>query len=409
MRSLFSNPLLSERDGRLFFLSQALDSLSIGVAGVALPWLVLDGGGSGGEAGIVFAVLSLPYVVFGLPAGVVGDRFAPRRVIATCHTLQALAAAVIPIWAIEGKVPILVLALAAFAIGAGRTFADAAAFGAVSQLVGPAAFTQGQAALNTAWATGLLAGPAVGGVLIGLIGAGETMFVQTSAFVVAAAAVVAIRRSFAGAIDPEKAAHPMEQMRDGLRLIFRDPFIRALTLTSMSWNLVSAGSFALLVPLLRQSIHLSATQAGIVLAAGAATGLVSAPVVTYVNHRFGPVAMILGSIGIFSIAIGLLGVSRGFLLALVALCAAQLANWVMLAGFIGERQKRAPASMQARVGITGRMVIVSAITLGSAIASGLTGFVDLRVLYVLMGAASILVLAGWFRPLRAAGRTRSLA
>jgi hypothetical protein len=52
---------------------------------------------------------------------------------------------------------------------------------------------------------------------------------------------------------------------------------------------------------------------------------------------------------------------------------------------------------------------VSAITLGSAIASGLTGFVDLRVLYVLMAGASILVLAGWVRPLRAAARTRSLA
>ncbi len=409
MRSPLTNPLLRERDGRLFFLSQALDSVSIGIAGVALPWLVLDGGGSEGEAGIVFAVLSLPYVVFGLPAGVVGDRFAPRRVIATCHSLQALAAVVIPVWALGGRVPILVLALSAFAIGAGRTFADAAAFGAVSDLVGPAAFTQGQAALNTAWASGLLAGPALGGILIGVIGAGETMFVQTGAFVVAASAVLAIRRSFASSAGHGGAARPFDQMRDGLRLIFRDPFIRVLTLTSMSWNLVTAGSLALLVPLLRQDVHLSASEAGIVLAAGAATGLVSVPIVAHVNARWGPVAMILGSIGAFSLAIGVLGVARGFPVALAAVCVAQLANWVMLAGFIGERQRRAPAHMQARVGITGRMVVVTAITAGSAIASGLTGFVDLRVLYLLMATASVLVLAGWLRPLRAAARTEAVA
>ena len=38
--------MLAARDGRLLLAAQSLDALAIGVAGVALPWLVLNGGGS---------------------------------------------------------------------------------------------------------------------------------------------------------------------------------------------------------------------------------------------------------------------------------------------------------------------------------------------------------------------------
>jgi hypothetical protein len=60
--------LLGNRDMRLFLVAQGLDSLAIGVAGVALPWLVLNEGHSVGLAGLVYPVTIVPFVVFGLPA-----------------------------------------------------------------------------------------------------------------------------------------------------------------------------------------------------------------------------------------------------------------------------------------------------------------------------------------------------
>ena len=56
---------------------------------VALPWLILDGGGSTLAAGLVFTLAVLPYVVFGLPAGVVGDRYPRRRTMWIAHAVQA--------------------------------------------------------------------------------------------------------------------------------------------------------------------------------------------------------------------------------------------------------------------------------------------------------------------------------
>ena len=97
--------MLAVRDGRLLLAAQALDAMAIGVAGVALPWLVLRAGGSHGQAGLVFALTVVPYVVFGLFAGALSDRRSPRLVMLSAHAFQALCATVIPVWTIGGTPP----------------------------------------------------------------------------------------------------------------------------------------------------------------------------------------------------------------------------------------------------------------------------------------------------------------
>ena len=73
------NAMLQTRDGRLFLGAQSLDAMAIGVAQVALPWLVLDATGSKAQAGLVFMLGVAPYVVFGLPAGLIADRYRRQR------------------------------------------------------------------------------------------------------------------------------------------------------------------------------------------------------------------------------------------------------------------------------------------------------------------------------------------
>ena len=100
------NAMLQTRDGRLFLGAQSLDSVAIGVAQVALPWLVLDATGSEAQAGLVFMLGLAPYVVFGLPAGLIADRFRRQTVIWMAHAFQAVVAVIVPIWAIFATPPI---------------------------------------------------------------------------------------------------------------------------------------------------------------------------------------------------------------------------------------------------------------------------------------------------------------
>ena len=50
------------------------------------------------------------------------------------------------------------------------------------------------------------------------------------------------------------------------------------------------------------------------------------------------------------------GLAFGFWALLPAICALYLAEWITMAAFIGERQRRAPPHLQARVGISGRTI-----------------------------------------------------
>ena len=77
--------LLQSGDGRRLLAAQLFDSLGAGVGLVVLPWLVLDAGGDASTAGLVAVFALVPYVLFGLFAGVTGDRRSRRRIIIAAH------------------------------------------------------------------------------------------------------------------------------------------------------------------------------------------------------------------------------------------------------------------------------------------------------------------------------------
>ena len=104
-----------------------------------------------------------------------------------------------------------------------------------------------------------------------------------------------------------------------------------------------------------------------------------------------------------------LAAAHGFWPALAGYVALTLAFWVSVTTMIGERQRHAPERLQARVGITGRMIAVGAMTVGSLVASGLAELIALRTLYAGVGIATLLI-AVWAVPaLLGAQRTRPAA
>jgi MFS family permease len=400
------NPLIETRDGRLLLVSQALATAGNGIAMVALPWLVLDHAGSTAEAGLVFTLTTLPYVLFGLLAGVVGDRHPPRLVIWSSHAAQTLLALAVPLWAFSEAPPTGFVLGAAFAIGAGTVLSDAAVFAAVASVVGRERFVHGQAALSAAWAVGLLAGPALGGVLVTAIGPAKALIVQSALYALSAIAARAMR--FAGLRLREIPLRPAQIVREGVRSIFGDRILRPLTAMGVTWTFVAAGTWGLAVPLLRQQIGLGSGEAGAVLAAGSLTGLLTSPVVGKLATRYGGIGVLMRAIPFGAAATIAVGLANGLAYALLAYCVMQFSEYLTTAAYIGERQRRAPLELQAMVGIMGRTLIMSAIAAGSAIASALTAWVSLRSLYVGMGIATVVVVAAFARFLLPALRAERL-
>jgi predicted MFS family arabinose efflux permease len=366
---------------RLFLAAQGLDSLAIGVASVALPWLLLSEGHSVGLAGLVYPLTIVPFVVFGLPAGALGDRFPWRRVMYASHAIQAVASASVPVWAVGGSPPLALVLAAAFLVGSGRVFADAAAFGAVASVVGPENFTRGQSALSAVWSIGFLAGPALAGVLVAAIGPSFAL----------AAMIAAVRT---GRASPAASPAGHQDVRAGLRFIRRDPAVRVFTVTSFGFALVTAGAVGLQVPLLRDTIGLTSTATGWTLALGALAGTAASLGTSKLGQRVKPSVLCVAAMVLAAAALAGLAAASGPPAAVFAFMAYSGLSWLLSTLFISERQRRAPADLQARVGIAGRMLLLGAVAAGSAVATALAGKAGIRVTYLAMAvSAAVIVIA----------------
>jgi MFS family permease len=382
-------PLLETRDGRLLLIAQAITFGAHGIASVALPWLVLDEHGSSAAAGLVFTFTTLPYVVFAVAAGVVGDRYPSRHVIWLTHALQAGVAVIVPLWALAGAPPIGIVLAAAFLVGAGRAFSDAAVFGALASVVGRDRIVHGQATLSAAWAVGLLAGPALGGALVATIGPARSLAVEAAGLAIAAVIVRATH--LPDHVERAHRASARTIVRDGFEVIFNDRLLRGITLLGMGWAAASAGAWALAVPLFREVIGLTSTQTGIALAVGAVMGILAPPVVGRLEARIGGLAIILAGIPLTAVTVAAVGVADAFWMATLTYAAFQLVDYISVAAYIGERQRRAPLRLQSTVGIFGRTLIMLSLAVGSAAASGISELVSLRALYAGMAVLTLAV------------------
>lgn len=347
---------------------------------------MLDGGGSGTAAGLVYAFSVFPYVVFGLVAGVVGDRHRRRTILWLSHATQIAAALVVPVWALAGHPPLLIVLTAAFVIGTARVFVDAAVFGAVAAIIGRENFVRGQSTLSASWAVGLFAGPALGGVLIALIGPAFALVAEAIGFMLAVILILLIRRPL-DAADRGAREPAVEMAKEGLRVIRDTPRVRAYTWLSVTWNVGAAASYALVVPLLRETIGLNSSQAGIVLGVGAGIGLLVPPLLWRLVLRHGAGRVTTGATVISVGSILAMGVSPGFISVLISSSLRSLMDYTLLSTIIGERQRGVPDRLQARVGISGRMIAVAAIATGSVIGSLLADPFGIRAVYYVSAAA----------------------
>ena len=101
--------------------------------------------------------------------------------------------------------------------------------------------------------------------------------------------------------------------------------------------------------------------------------------------------MIVTGIVVSGLCVLALAASTAFWQVLGIWVVLSLAQWVSFTTAIGERQRHAPAHLQARVGITGRAIAMGSMTAGATGASLLAHVVELRTLYYAMGVATLLV------------------
>ena len=151
--------------------------------------LTLQGGGDRGTGVAALLIASaLPLAVFGSPAGWLADRVDSRRLVMTTALLQAGVCTLLAFM----HAPVTLVALVAV-LALGSAITQPALSALTPEMVTRDDLTKAMSINQTVGTVGMLAGPALGGLLVGAFGARVPLLIDAASFAVLAVAVLAIR------------------------------------------------------------------------------------------------------------------------------------------------------------------------------------------------------------------------
>lgn len=185
-------PLRESREFRLLWGGELVSFLGSQITVVAVPLQVYALTRSSFAVGMLGLVQLGPLLVCSLLGGTIADAFDRRKVLLVTQLLLAACSVGLAVNAVgHGKVWLLFVLSAAVA---GLSGIDSPTrWASVARLVRPEQFSAAAALTQTLMTTGLVVGPAVGGLLIAKVSLAAAFWVDVATFGVAMATVLALR------------------------------------------------------------------------------------------------------------------------------------------------------------------------------------------------------------------------
>jgi MFS transporter, DHA3 family, macrolide efflux protein len=192
------------------FVSQMGDRLAI----VAFPWLIYHTTGSVVGTGVVFALSTAPYVLFGALAGVAIDRFNRRLLMVGADLVRAGLVLAVPFVATRSTAAVYVLA---FLIATAAVVFDPAKLALLPDIVADQRLLRANSLLATGENITEIVGYAAAGVMLAYVATTDAFRIDSATFVVSAVALIAMRYAAPAAQAAEKAASSVRgEVREGL-------------------------------------------------------------------------------------------------------------------------------------------------------------------------------------------------
>lgn len=214
----------------------------------------------------------LPWLLFGLYAGVLADRVDRRKLVVAANLMRTGVLAVLTAALVADQVSIAVVLGAMLLLGTGEVFADITTGTLLPMVVAKEDLGIGNARVMAGFLTGnQLVGPAVGATLFA---AGMAWPFFTQAVCVALGAVL-VRRMRVPPLDrPKETSHVGRDIAEGFRWTWEHPAMRTLTLTIVTFNVTWGAAWSVLVLYALQQLGLDAVGFGLLTSVVAVGGIV---------------------------------------------------------------------------------------------------------------------------------------
>jgi predicted MFS family arabinose efflux permease len=238
-------PLRRNRDFILLWSGQVLSTIGTRASGIAFPLLVLALTGSPSQAGLVAFAQTLPFPLLFLVAGVVVDRVDRKRLLLVADGARAIAFTSLVVALALDRVALAHILAVAFVEGAFFVFFRLAESAALPQVVPkeqlPAAVAQNQARDQGAE----LVGAPLGGLLFSLNRLLPFLFDAVS-YAVGFVTVLFVRPKLQEE-RPARETSARQEVAEGFRWTWRQPFIRAIVILVAGSNFAFNALFLVLI------------------------------------------------------------------------------------------------------------------------------------------------------------------
>jgi MFS family permease len=232
---------LEVRNFRLLVSGLFVSSTGGWVQRIAQDWLVLTLTGSATAVGITTALQFLPTLLLGLYGGVIADRFPKRKVLLVTQSTMGSLAAVLAVLAFTGEVQVWQVYTLALVLGLATAVDNPTRQSFVTELVGKQRLRNAISMVSSTFQLGGLIGPALGGAMLGTIGAGWAFALNSITFFGSISALLMMRESeMPGLHAARKAGQGLrirDGLRDGVRYAFHEPAVR--------WAIMLVGIFGM--------------------------------------------------------------------------------------------------------------------------------------------------------------------
>jgi MFS family permease len=387
-----------------YWTAAAISSLGSAVTAVALPVLVVKLlGATPFEVGLVNAAQFVPYALLGLIAGVCTDRWRRKPVLVWASVGRALSLGAIPVLWLVGVLHIWVLVIALVLFGAFSVFGFAATQSLLPRLVPRARLVPANARLDQTDAAAQTLGPAIGGGLVGLLGAPAAITVDAVSYLIDAALSASIQ------VDeprPASSARSLRtEIRDGLRWTYRHRTLTPLAASTHVWFLANGAAMTVLSLFALRSLGFTAYTYGLLLAVFGIASLIGASIAPWWGARLGSGRVIVLARVLYPVAWILVVTAprslAGDALLFVALSLQGLAAGLENSNEMGCWQALTPDELLGRANAIRRSVNRTMAALGALIAGLAVGLIGDRpaLIAVIIGFA-VAALTAALSPLR---------
>lgn len=381
--------VLANRDFRKLWAGESVSLTGTQITQLAFPLVAILSLHAGVfQVGLLNATRYAPVAVFSLLAGIWLDRRRRRPVLIGADLACATFIGLIPLCSVLGVLSMWVLCVAALLAGTAQVFFDIGALAYLPELVSRRHLASANSKMQISYSVAGIAGPSLGGLLIGVLTAPVTLTVNAVTYLFSAVMLLAIRKPEP---DPrgtdrqtgEAAPSRRSMVAEGLRAVFGNRMLRPLLAQSSMFNFCFNALLTIFVVYAIRRVGLTSAELGVVIGAGAVAALIGALATTRITRVLGFGRMLLATVlGSCLAPLLLLAPGRASTVTLLILMLSMFVSGICAVlyniGAVTLRQVVTPNRLLARMNGTYRMLLIGAAPLGALTGGALGSAVGLR-------------------------------